>query len=100
MPAKLALEAVNHCFVTETVGIAYKMPAAKATDTLSFFWIGSFRCQMVHSGRSRIRTSDRTLIAPVTMRLRFVSTQVPWIDLFHALCTGLHWKMTDNTLAR
>lgn len=76
------------------------MPAAKAVDTLNFFWMGSFRCQMVQSGRSRIKTSERTLMAPVTTGLTFVLMQAPGIDGSHALRTGLHWKMTDNTLAR
>lgn len=82
------------------VGMAYKMPAPKAADTLSFFWMGSFRCQMVHSGRSMIRTSETTLMTPVMMKLRLVLMHAPGIDLFHAFGTGVHWKMTDTTLAR
>lgn len=46
------------------------------------------------------RTSDRTLTTPVTMRLRFASIQAPGIDSSHTLDTGLHWKITDSTLAR
>ena len=100
MPAKLALESCQ--LSSRFYGRCewpYKMPAVKTADTLSFFWTGSFRCQMVQRGRSKIKTSDRTLIVPVTMRLMLVSTQAPVIDAFHALGTGTHWKMTDSTLA-
>ena len=80
--------------------MAYKIPAAKAADTLSFFWIGNFRCQIVQSGKIRIRTSDKTFMAPVTSKLRFVAMQCPTTEAFQAFGTGLHWKMTDSTLAR
>ena len=100
MPAKLALESSQ--LSSRFYGRCewpYKMPAAKTADTLSFFWTGSFRCQMVQRGRSKIKTSDRTLIVPVTMRLMLVSTQAPVIDAFHAVGPGTHWKMTDSTFA-
>lgn len=79
--------------------MAYNMPAAKVADTPSFFWMGNFRCQMVQSGRSRIRRSDVALIVPVTIRLRFALMHLPWMVASHAFGTGLHWKMTDSKLA-
>ncbi len=54
---------------------------------------------MVQRGRIRISTSEMTLMVPVTTRLRFVSTQWPGVDEIQALWMGLHWKMTDSTLA-
>lgn len=79
--------------------MTYKIPAPKATDTSTFARIGSFKCQILQSGRSRIRISEMTLMEPVMTRLTLVSTHEPLIDASHALGTGLHWKMTDNTLA-
>lgn len=82
------------------VGTAYKTPVAKAADTVSFFCTGNLRCQMVHRGSSRMSTSDITLMTPVITKLRLVSMHAPVVVVSHAFRTGLHWKMTDSTLAR
>lgn len=101
IPAKLALVMVSQLiYKIRMLGTTYKMPAANTAETLSFFWMGSLRCQIVQSGKSRIRKSDRTLMVPVTMKLRFVAMNFPGRDAFHAFGTGWHWKMTDSTLAK
>lgn len=79
--------------------MTHKIPAANTTETLIFARMFIFRCHIVHKGRISIRISEMTLMVPVTTRLRFVSTQWPGVDEIQALWMGLHWKMTDSTLA-
>lgn len=72
---------------------------AKTAEIPNLCFDAMRRCQIAHKGRSKIRTSDITLAAPVNVYVALTFMQWPDNSLCQAFRTGVHWKMATKNVA-